>query len=64
MVLSEAARKIPGRQLESHDRDWVFPNPDHRPYSRVHVSRIFQKAARAAGLRDLDFHDLRHHGAK
>ena len=27
------------------------------------VSRVFRKAARAAGLRDFHFHDLRHHGA-
>jgi integrase len=33
------------------------------PYSRVHVSRVFRKASRGAGLRDFHFHDLRHHGA-
>jgi integrase len=33
------------------------------PYSPVHVSRVFRKAARAAGLKDFHFHDLRHHGA-
>jgi integrase len=27
------------------------------------VSRVFRKAARAAGLRDFHLHDLRHHGA-
>jgi integrase len=41
----------------------VFPNPDDRPYSRVHVSRLFRKAARKIGLTDWHFHDLRHHGA-
>jgi integrase len=41
----------------------VFRSPDNRPYSRVHVSRVFRKAARAAGLKDFHFHDLRHHGA-
>jgi integrase len=41
----------------------VFPNPDDRPYSRVHVSRLFRKAARRIGLADWHFHDLRHHGA-
>jgi integrase len=63
VVLSEAARKILQQQLERHQRDWVFPNPDGGPYSRVHVSRVFRKAARAAGLKDFHFHDLRHHGA-
>jgi integrase len=42
---------------------YVFPGPDRSPYSRVHVSRVFRKAARAAGLKDFHFHDLRHHGA-
>jgi integrase len=39
------------------------PTPDDQPYSLVHVSRLFRKAARAVGLRDFHFHDLRHHGA-
>jgi integrase len=64
VILSGEARKILGRQLEQHpDSPWVFPGPDGRPYSRVHVSRVFRKASRAAGLRDFRFHDLRHHGA-
>jgi integrase len=63
VILSEDARKILQRQLEAHDKEWVFPGPDGAPYSRVHVSRVFRKAARAAGLKDFHFHDLRHHGA-
>jgi integrase len=63
VILSEAAQKIIRAQLEAHASEWVFPNPDGGPYSRVHVSRVFRKAARAAGLRDFRFHDLRHHGA-
>lgn len=64
VILSAAAQKILRGQREAHpDGEWVFPNPDGRPYSRVHVSRVFRKAARAAGLRDFHFHDLRHHGA-
>jgi len=63
VTLSEAAQKILRCQLETHDNDWVFPSPDGRPYSRVHVSRVFRKASRGAGLRDFHFHDLRHHGA-
>jgi integrase len=63
VVLSEAARKIVQRQLEHHENEWLFPSPDGRPYSRVHVSRVFRKASRGAGLRDFHFHDLRHHGA-
>jgi len=38
-------------------------NPDGRPYSRAHVSRVFRRATRRLGLRDFHFHDLRHHGA-
>jgi integrase len=64
VILNAAARKILQGQLERQERSpWVFPNPDGTPYSRVHVSRAFRKAARAAGLRDFRFHDLRHHGA-
>jgi len=49
--------------LTSHTSEWVFPNPDNRPYSRVHVGREWRKASRAVGLHDFHFHDLRHHGA-
>ena len=64
VVLSAAAQKILRAQLEGRGTsEWVFPNPKDRPYSRVHVSRVFRRAARAAGLRDFHFHDLRHHGA-
>ena len=63
VVLSDTARAILAAQLARHGRDWVFPNPDGRPYSGVHVSRVFRQATRRLGLRDFHFHDLRHHGA-
>jgi integrase len=63
VTLSAAAEKILRHQLEAHEAAWVFPGPDGAPYSRVHISRVFRKAARAAGLTDFHFHDLRHHGA-
>ncbi len=63
VILSEAAEKILRQQLERHGSEWVFPNPDGRPYDRSYVGRVFRKAARAAGLKDFTFHDLRHHGA-
>lgn len=63
VVLSAEAQKILKGRLEAHESEWVFPGPDGRPYSRVHVSRVFRNASRAAGLRDFHFHDLRHHGA-
>ena len=63
VILSAQARTLLQHHLETHASDWVFPGPDDVPYSRVHVSRVFRKAARAAGLRDFRFHDLRHHGA-
>ena len=63
VVLSAEAREILVKQLEDHNSEWVFPNPDGRPYSRVHIGRVFRKASRATGLRDFRFHDLRHHGA-
>ena len=63
VVLSGAAQKILGAQLEASAGEWVFPGPGGRPYSREHVGRVFRKASRGAGLRDFRFHDLRHHGA-
>ena len=46
------------------DARYVFANPGTgHPYSRVHVTRVWRTAARAAGLRNFTFHDLRHHGA-
>jgi integrase len=63
VVLSAEAQKILQVQLERVTGDWVFPSPEGRPYSRVHVSRVFRKASRGAGLKGFTFHDLRHHGA-
>src|SRR5438046_741335 len=64
VILSDAAQKILRSQLEQAGTDeWVFPSPAARPYERAYVGRVFRKAARAAGLRDFHFHDLRHHGA-
>src|SRR5262249_46943743 len=63
VILSEAARKILASHLEAHSSEWVFPGPGGRPYSREQVGKAFRRAARAAGLRDFHFHDLRHHGA-
>jgi integrase len=64
VILSDAAQKILRAQLEASGTDeWVFPSPAGRPYERAYVGRVFRRAARAAGLRDFHFHDLRHHGA-
>ena len=63
VVLSAPAAEILRVQLDVHHSEWVFPSPVDRPYSRVHVERVWRKAARATGLFDFTFHDLRHHGA-
>lgn len=63
VILSADAQKILRKQLEGHESEWMFPNPDGRPYDRSYIGRAFRKAARASGLRDFHFHDLRHHGA-
>ncbi len=61
------------KQMDTHRSEWVFPRRivkkdgkvvfANEPYSRVHVGRVWRKAAQAAGLKDFHFHDLRHHGA-
>jgi Phage integrase family len=63
VILSGEAQKILRGQLAAHESAWVFPGPSGAPYHRDYVGRTFRKAARAAGLRDFHFHDLRHHGA-
>jgi integrase len=63
VMVSESARKLLQGQLEAHDGPWVFPKPNGRPYSREQVGEAFRRSARAAGLKDFHFHDLRHHGA-
>jgi integrase len=63
VVLNQEAQTILREQLASHDSALVFPNPDDRPWSRIHISSVFRDASRAVGLRDFRFHDLRHHGA-
>jgi integrase len=62
-VLSLDAQELLRRQLAAHDNAWVFPSPAGGAYTRVAISQVFRQAARAAGLRDFRFHDLRHHGA-
>jgi integrase len=44
-------------------RPWTWATDTCRPYGRSAVSRAFRRAARATGLQDFHFHDLRHHGA-
>jgi integrase len=63
VILSAAAQKILRGQLDAHDGDLVFQGPHGRPYSREQIGKVFRRAARAAGLKDFHFHDLRHHGA-
>ncbi len=74
VIPSNEAQKVLRTQLEAHTSEWVFPQVRpatkkreavvlDRPYSREQVGKVFRRAARAAGLRDFHFHDLRHHGA-
>ena len=68
VVLSAEAQKLLRRVLEAASEaqaaaGWVFPSPAGRPYERNYVGRVWARAARAAGLVDFHFHDLRHHGA-
>jgi integrase len=63
IVLSQLAIELLRQQLASHTSPWVFPNPWGRPYSRVHISRVWRRVAEKFALQDFHFHDLRHHGA-
>ncbi len=63
VVLNGEAQALLRQQLEVQGGEWVFPAPHGACYSRVHVSRMWREAARAAGLMDFAFHDLRHHGS-
>jgi integrase len=64
VILNAEAQKLLRAQFEAHPAsEWIFPGPEGRPYERSYVGRVFQRGARAAGLRDFHFHDLRHHGA-
>jgi integrase len=61
---AEATRKAEEKGIAPpRASEYVFPGPDGLPYERSYVGRVFRRAARAAGLRDFHFHDLRHHGA-
>ena len=62
VVLGVDAQKILRKQLETTRMNGV-PQPTGRPYSRERIGRVFRQAARAGGLKDFHFHDLRHHGA-
>jgi integrase len=63
VILSGDAQKLLRAQLEGSTGEWVFPNPDGRPYTRHLVSKKWRRAAQGAGLTDFHFHDLRHDGA-
>ncbi len=63
VVLSAEAQGILQAQLDSHGSEWVFPASHGGPYGRDYPSQVWREAARAAGLSDFHFHDLRHHGA-
>jgi integrase len=63
MLSAAAIALLRGQRAVSHRSEWVFPGPDGRTYGRFTISKRFHRAARAAGLADFHFHDLRHHGA-
>lgn len=62
--LSPAAAQLLREHLAGHQSEWVFPNQRWgRPYSAQECWVRFKRAARAVGLPDWTFHDLRHHCA-
>jgi integrase len=63
VVLSSEAVKLLWHQLEQHAHEVVFPRRDGQPFTRRYIGDVFRETARAVGLHDFRFHDLRHHGA-
>ena len=63
VTVSPYAAALLRRHLARHDREYVFPNPQGRPYSRSWVWTLWKKAMRALGHAHWTFHDLRHHAA-
>ena len=62
LVLSGSARAA----LDAHPRvstEFIFCRPDGRPLPHAETTRAFQRAAVAAGLRKVRFHDMRHTAA-
>jgi integrase len=58
--LCKEAVAIVKRALARHrESQYVFPNQQGKPYSRVHISRCWRNAARTCGLANFSFHDLR-----
>jgi integrase len=47
VVLNAEAREILKRVLDTAKGEYVFPNPDGKPYSRVYIGRVWRAAARA-----------------
>jgi integrase len=63
VVLSQEARRILQAALDRGQGEYIFPAPHGGPYALRYVGTMWRRAARAAGLTDFHFHDLRHDGA-
>jgi integrase len=61
--LSAKALAIVKRAMaRTPQHDYVFARPDGKPYSRSRIGKTWRNAARACGLENFTFHDLRHVG--
>lgn len=57
----EILRKRLPKILSVNNRNYVFTKSDKKPFTKDHVSKIFKRAIRKAGLSEhLTFHSLRH----
>lgn len=60
---AQAQERLIAGPLWNSAHDLVFARPDGRPMEGSHLTRVFQKALRQAGLPKLRIHDLRHTAA-
>lgn len=63
LYLGDGVLEVLRDAIDRSSADVVFPTPAGRPFPVKSLSRAFSRAVKAAGLKDLHAHDLRHTAA-